>query len=87
MKEIVVVTNARHVSRYTLALTFSDGSTAEVDYAAWIEQYPYFEPLKDIDYCRNFSLDGWTVVWPNGADIAAEKLHKAETDIRQSQKA
>ncbi len=76
MKEIIVVTNARYVEGYILSLSFSDGLTGDVDFTAWIEKYPYFEPLKDVDYFREFTLDGWTVVWPNGADIAAETLHK-----------
>jgi Protein of unknown function (DUF2442) len=76
MRDIIVVINAQYVSGRTLELTFSDGLTAQIDYSQWIEKTPYFEPLKDPTYFKNFSLDGWTVVWPNGADIAPETLHK-----------
>jgi Protein of unknown function (DUF2442) len=76
MKNIIVVTNARYISDYTLELTFSDGVKAVIDFSGWIEKYPFFEPLKNTDYFKKFSLDGWTVVWPNGADIALETLHK-----------
>ncbi len=76
MKDIIVVTKAHYINAHTLSLTFSDGVKAEIDFSDWIEKYPFFEPLKDPDYFRNFSLDGWTVVWPNGADIAPETLHE-----------
>jgi len=76
MKEIITVTNAVHLHGYTLAITFSDGVTAEIDYWQWMEKYPFFALLKDPEYFKQFRLDGWTVVWPNGADIAAETLHK-----------
>jgi len=85
MKNIIVVTDARYVSNYTLELTFSDGIKGEIDFSGWIEKYPYFEPLKSMDYFKNFSLDGWTVVWPNGADIAPETLHKIAVNTGKPQ--
>lgn len=75
MAKVVVVTKAEYVSGHTLDLTFSDGVRAEIDFSGWIERYPFFEPLRDPMYFKNFSLDGWTVVWPNGADVAPETLH------------
>lgn len=85
MKDIIVVTKAHYISGHTLSLTFSDGVKAEIDFSDWIEKYPFFEPLKDPDYFRNFSLDGWTVVWPNGADIAPETLHEIALKACHSQ--
>ncbi len=72
----VVVIKADFVRDKILALVFSDGVSAEVDFSPWIEKYPFFEPLKESDYFKQFSLDGWTVSWPNGADIAPETLHQ-----------
>ncbi len=71
-----LVTKAEFVRDMILLLTFSDGARAEIDFSQWIERYPFFEPLKDSDYFQNFTLDGWSVSWPNGADIAPETLHR-----------
>ncbi len=75
MAEIIVVTTAQYVADAILELTFSDGIKARIDFSGWIDKYPFFAPLRDVEYFQNFSLDGWTVVWPNGADIAPETLH------------
>ena len=72
--EIITVTDARYVRGYILEVTFSNGVRGEIDYSHWIEKYPHFAPLKDLDYFRDFSLDGWTVVWPNGADLCPDVL-------------
>ena len=82
---MVTITKARHVKDKTLTLCFSDGVMADIDFSKWVEAYPFFEPLKDLRYFKNFSLDGWTVVWPNGADIAPETLHEIALMSRRSQ--
>ena len=87
MDEIIVVTNAEYVSDRIFELTFSDGLKTKVDFSGWIEKYPFFEPLKSPDYFKNFTLDGWTVVWPNGADIAPETLHEIAVKSHRSQAA
>lgn len=55
---------------------FSDGLESTVDFERWLDG-PIFEALKDPEYFRRFFLDGGTVAWPNGADIAPETLHEA----------
>ncbi|MBA3631704.1 MAG: DUF2442 domain-containing protein [Acidobacteria bacterium] len=87
MKSLILVTSARYISDYTLELTFSDGLKAEIDFTYWIKKYPFFKPLENIDYFKNFSLDGWTVVWENGADIAPETLYQIALQNQQLQAA
>ena len=76
MTDLISVASAEYSHDYTLELTFSDGLKAEIDFTEWINKYPFFKPLKNTEYFKNFSLDGWTVVWENGADIAPETLHE-----------
>jgi len=54
---------------------FNDNSEKTIDFRQWLDG-PVFEPLRDRQYFRRFFLEGGTVVWPNGADIAPETLYE-----------
>lgn len=71
------VVSAEHRGAYRIHLVFSDGLEKTVDFQKWLDG-PVFEPLKDPAYFARFFVDGGTVAWPNGADIAPETLHEAE---------
>jgi Protein of unknown function (DUF2442) len=75
MALLPTVTRAEYRGGYTIHLTFNDGLENTVDFAAWLHG-PVFEPLKDQVYFQRFFLEGGTVTWPNGADIAPETLHE-----------
>jgi hypothetical protein len=75
MKRIPCVINAEYRGGYRIHVTFDDGSEATIDFRRWLKG-PVFEPLKDRKFFQRFFLDGWTVAWPNGADIAPERLYE-----------
>lgn len=70
------VVEARHLGGHTLWLKFRDGTCGEIDLRPSL-QGPVFEPLRSVDYFKEFSIhpDFRTLVWPNGADFAPEFLH------------
>jgi hypothetical protein len=77
------VIRAEHEEDFRIHLTFSDGTDGSVDFESWLSG-PVFEPLKDKAYFRKFFLDGGTVAWPNGADIAPETLYDAARTTRSN---
>jgi hypothetical protein len=54
-----------------------------VDFEPWLAG-PVFEPLKQPTYFKKFFIDGGTVAWPNGADIAPETLYEAAIAARSN---
>ena len=70
------VIKATYGGGFRIHLTFSDNLQGTVDFQQWL-QGPVFEPLYDQSYFQRFFIDGGTVVWPNGADIAPETLYEA----------
>lgn len=77
MNEIVDVTRVEVVGDHSLRLTFSNGSTGEVNFSER-DWRGVFEPLRDPAFFAKVSLDRelGTIVWPNGADMAPETLHE-----------
>ncbi len=67
------VIRADYRGGFPIHLAFNDLSEGTVDFRPWLEG-PVFEALKDPAYFGKFFVDGGTVAWPNGADIAAETL-------------
>jgi hypothetical protein len=77
------VVRATHDKGFRIRVTFNDGTEASVDFESWLTG-PVFEPLKRAAYFRKFFVDGGTVVWPNGADIAPETLYEAAQATRSN---
>jgi hypothetical protein len=75
MSFLPTVTRAEHRGGFTIHLTFNDGVQGVVDFARWLDG-PMFEPLRDLTYFQRFFIEGGTVSWPNGADIAPETLYE-----------
>lgn len=75
MDFLPTVTGAEYRGDHRIHLTFNDGLAKTVDFSEWLHG-PVFEPLKDLGYFQRFFLEGGTVTWPNGADIAPETLYE-----------
>ena len=75
MSELPAVVKAEYQGDFRIRLLFNDGVQGTVDFSDWLTG-PVFEPLKDRAYFARFFVEGGTVTWPNGADIAPETLHE-----------
>ena len=77
------VVRAKYDAEFRILVTFNDGTVAMVDFRKWLFG-PVFEPLKKVEYFRRFFIDGGTVAWPNGADIAPETLYEEARSTRSN---
>ncbi len=76
MTTLPTVIRGEYRGGHRIRVTFNDGSQKTIDFRDWLNG-PVFEPLKDEAYFRRFFIEGGTVAWPNGADIAPETLYES----------
>jgi len=61
---------------YVYHVVFDDGLEGDIDLRQYLEGGPVFAPLRDPAYFRRARIEGGTISWPNGADIAPETLYE-----------
>jgi hypothetical protein len=55
---------------------FDDGTEGDVDFSEYVGKGPVFEALREPSFFQSARVEGGTICWPNGADIAPETLYE-----------
>ncbi len=76
MSYLPQVVEARHISGFIVSTRFDDGTEKQIDISQWFKG-PVFESLKNPKVFKKFFIEGGTLAWPNGVDIAPEALYTA----------
>ncbi|MCF7986733.1 MAG: DUF2442 domain-containing protein [Methylovulum sp.] len=73
MNKVIEIT---YQQAYVFYVVFDDGICGNVDFSEYIGKWAIFEPLRNLDLFRAASIEGGTIAWKNGADIAPESLYE-----------
>jgi hypothetical protein len=81
MNEVVKI---EYRSNYTFHIEFDDNTSGDVDFAEYIGKGPVFESLRSLTTFKKAAIEGGTITWPNGADIAPETLYAKVAENKSS---
>jgi hypothetical protein len=72
----------RHVRDYRLELSFTDGTTRELDFRERIVgRGGVFRQMEDVEFFQQVRVDpeAGTIAWPNGVDFCPDVLYSLAT--------
>ena len=75
MKKILRILKFQYLGGHQLYLEFNNGDAGEIDLSSDLNG-PIFQPLRDANIFKDVKIEGGTLAWPNGADLAPEYLAK-----------
>ena len=70
------VTSIEYKGEHVYRIRFDDGLEGDIGFSEYIDRGPIFEPFADLAFFRQARVEGGTIAWPNGAEVAPETLYE-----------
>ncbi len=75
------ITDTDYIKDYELLITFNDGMRKYADLKPYLTGEVFGE-LLDVDKFVQYGLNGYTIEWANGADLAPEFLYEIGVEAK-----
>lgn len=73
---MIKVTECIHIKELLYYIELSNGLTGLVNFSPLTEQFTEFKQIESEDKGEQYYLDGYSIEWYNGADIAPEWIEQ-----------
>ena len=86
MLKIAHIIEAEYIRDYMIKVRFDDEIVKIVDLEPYTKRGGVFSSFSDKEFFKSFFLDLNTLCWPNGADIAPERLYEIGQTVISKEK-
>jgi len=86
MLKIAHIIEAEYIRDYMIKVRFDDEIVKIVDLEPYTKRGGVFSSFSDKEFFKSFFLDLNTLCWPNGADIAPERLYEIGQTVLSKEK-
>jgi hypothetical protein len=70
------VIEIKYKDGFVYHVVFDDGKNGDIDFSEYVGRGPVFGSFRDMSFFMQATIEGGTISWPNGADIAPETLYE-----------